>query len=193
MATPNLTPEVEKLLEALEPQAGQTHAGFERLWQRMVLLCRARGAPSAEDCAAETLARLVQTVAAQKEIRNPKAFIAGVARRIVLESLRQRADEPLDESSPRRGAGYRLPEVGEGDPVRTCLERCLDRLSEGQRGLIIEYFETGEKPESLRSKLRRALGISPQALVLRVFRIKRRLEKCTRHCVEQTLGSSEAK
>jgi DNA-directed RNA polymerase specialized sigma24 family protein len=65
-----------------------------------------------------------------------------------------------------------------------CLRTCAERLPHEDRRLVLEYYlEEGHEQQQLRRTLADRLGISLTALRLRVFRIRRLLEVCTRGCV----------
>jgi hypothetical protein len=66
-----------------------------------------------------------------------------------------------------------------------CLDRCLNGLSEGERDLVMKYFQ-GEKHAKIRqrSKLIQELQISPNALRLRIHRITTSLRGCVFECLD---------
>jgi DNA-directed RNA polymerase specialized sigma24 family protein len=69
---------------------------------------------------------------------------------------------------------------------RACLDRCLDRLASAERRIVLGYFE-GERGARIRkrSELARELGVSLNALRLRIHRVTGRLRECVVRCVDQ--------
>ena len=61
-----------------------------------------------------------------------------------------------------------------------CLERCLNTLSPDGRQLLEAYYLSG------RSELISRLGVTPNAVRLRVFKEKQRLRSCMARCLALT-------
>ena len=66
-----------------------------------------------------------------------------------------------------------------------CLRKCLERLSAANRELIIEYYY-GERKAKIdyRKELAGRLGIEPNALRIKVCRIRATLKECLGECVK---------
>ena len=60
-----------------------------------------------------------------------------------------------------------------------CLRRCLARLPEDQRRLILRYHGEDDRIRS-RQELAEELGIALNALRIRAHRVRRDLEQCVR-------------
>jgi RNA polymerase sigma factor (sigma-70 family) len=115
---------------------------------------------------------------------DPKFFFYGIARNLIKESpkrikkyvsiedtdLPAKEPEPADESTAMR---------------EECLSSCLQKLSAEKRELIVGYY-TKEKQAKIdyRTELAQKLGISVEALRVRVYRIRSTLEKCIEQCLD---------
>ncbi len=68
-----------------------------------------------------------------------------------------------------------------------CLDECLETLATDDRQLILEFYEgAGRERIDRRKRMTKTLGITVNALKLRAFHVRRRLEKCINLCVERT-------
>jgi DNA-directed RNA polymerase specialized sigma24 family protein len=67
-----------------------------------------------------------------------------------------------------------------------CLERCLDELAPEDRSLVLAY-EEGEKQARIQNRRRLAaeLGITINALRIKVYRLHQQLEKCIELCLAE--------
>jgi DNA-directed RNA polymerase specialized sigma24 family protein len=65
-----------------------------------------------------------------------------------------------------------------------CIRSCTKRLPPDERDLILHYYDSaGRDQQEQRKQLAARLELSPAALRLRAFRIRRALEVCTRDCL----------
>jgi hypothetical protein len=69
------------------------------------------------------------------------------------------------------------------------MERCIETLSAENRYLLLQYYgvEGGAKVEQ-RKRLAEELGIAPNALRIRAYRIRVGLQDCMAKCIEDELG-----
>jgi DNA-directed RNA polymerase specialized sigma24 family protein len=172
----------ERLLERLDQDRGRAGEKYELLRTRLVKFFEWRDSPCPEQQADECLDRLIQCLARGEAIENLEAFAHGVARKILLESRRERERE----RAVLAGASWTQRPGGEpGDACDQCLERCLAWLAPGERELIIEYYRSaGAGRITGRRALAERLGVSVSVLRLRAHRIRARIEACVRNCVE---------
>jgi DNA-directed RNA polymerase specialized sigma24 family protein len=69
-----------------------------------------------------------------------------------------------------------------------CLEECIAKLSEENRDLVMRYYAAdGREKIEQRKLLADELGIAPNALRIRAYRIRAALQKCLERCVEDSL------
>jgi DNA-directed RNA polymerase specialized sigma24 family protein len=70
-----------------------------------------------------------------------------------------------------------------------CIRSCTKRLPPDERELILHYYDSaGREQQENRKQLAARLELSPTALRLRAFRIRRALEACTRDCLAGQAG-----
>lgn len=150
------------------------HAWFDR-----------KACPNPEILADETLNRVARRLAQTGKITGatPAQYCYITAKYVWLESLRQPQHASIEEAElPRR----RVPQsdVQARELRFTCLETCLACLTEAERALMLRYFTGTERTKiAQRQALAAELGLSANALSLRVFRLRARLEQCVKDCL----------
>ena len=129
----------------------------------------------------ETLDRLAHKLIDGEIEDSVSSYAYGVARKVLLESLRVTADfRPIVPDQ----ASLAIPDSrGLKDVLLTCLEECVAQLPAGQRKLILEYYKEDRvgKIEN-RKKLAERENVSLNVLRIRVFRIRAALEERVRDC-----------
>jgi DNA-directed RNA polymerase specialized sigma24 family protein len=78
---------------------------------------------------------------------------------------------------------YEPPDPEEEDERLRCLRGCMAELTDEQQTLLTEYY-TGEGGSRIRNrkKLAKRLDIAMNALRIRAYRLRSRLEDCVRDC-----------
>jgi DNA-directed RNA polymerase specialized sigma24 family protein len=91
---------------------------------------------------------------------------------------------PIEESHDWRDP--RGDEVSSSDVKYDCLETCLASLGREDRSIIDEYYRhrKGAKIDN-RKEIAANLGVGMNALRIRAFRIRRRLQECVLECVKK--------
>jgi DNA-directed RNA polymerase specialized sigma24 family protein len=177
------------LLEWLDDGRDSHGRGYLEMRERLVRYFSRRNRPAADELADETLNRVGRTLAQQGRIavRPPARYCYLVARFVLLEDVRRKpkqvhfatAGVTRASCAGCRAAG-KADDTGEIRERRlTRLESCLRELTPGQRELIIEYYRDahGRRIEH-RRELARRLGITMNALAIRVSRIRGVLVAC---------------
>jgi RNA polymerase sigma factor (sigma-70 family) len=178
-----------KLLARLDDDREQAARSYEAIRRRLIKYFECRGCFSPEDQTDETINRVARRICEGKEIwaNQPASYFYGVARNVLREywisperefstldalsssdhpfedALKNKREDAQDESSQKRLA---------------CLESCLQEFSPENRETIIAYYQ-GEKGERIRNRklLARRLGIPANALRIRIYRLRERLER----------------
>ena len=183
-----------RLLTRLDTEPGRAAAEYERLRLTLVKFFDWRGAWAPDECADETLDRLVAKLDGDTDVEDVRRYAHGIARLVVLERLRRQAQTPIDDEPILAN----LPARSQPDtiePLGECFDRCLATLPSDSRILVLQYYvaEGGAKIAN-RRRLARAAGISDNALRSRVQRLRDRLERCTQNCTAAagTLGLDAA-
>lgn len=164
--------------------------------RRLVSYFERRNRRSADELADETLNRVGRTLEQAGVIatRPPARYCYVVARYVLLEDFRrERRHVPLDEP-----LFTRLPWTGIGAAVEReerlalreerldCLDRCLLELRPEQRELVVDYYRDSRREKIERRRaLASRLGITLNALGIRVYRIRDALMACVEVCRRQ--------
>jgi DNA-directed RNA polymerase specialized sigma24 family protein len=171
-----------RLLTRLHSDPDQAAAEYQRLRRTLERFFDWQCAWPPEECADETLDRLVSKLAADVKVDDVRAYARGIARLVLLEWRRRPAPVSMDESRDYAVASLAMHEEDPQD-LSSCFERCLAALSDETRSLVLDYYvdERGAKIDN-RRRLARRLGLSESALRNRVQRVRNRLERCVQRC-----------
>jgi DNA-directed RNA polymerase specialized sigma24 family protein len=182
----------DRLLAALaadREQAGELYVAlrkrltffFERKFER-------KGRRSAEELTDETINRVSRRLAEGELIQNLSGYCYRVAQHVAQEHWKECAtrEEALDEAtSPARDPEQeaRVHEAERRSQQRfACMRACLHELAEQDRALIVRHC-TAERGE--RAQLAAELGLTLNALRLRVFHIRAKLKPCRDRCLSK--------
>ncbi|HEX9945729.1 MAG TPA: hypothetical protein VGG03_27285 [Thermoanaerobaculia bacterium] len=119
------------------------------------------------------------------EIRSsdPYGYFCGVAHLLYKEVLRRSSREYRALESGEVPLPICIPEIEEpADDRLECLRRCMERLPQEQRDLVLRYHQ-GENNIRNRRALSQELDIPLNALRIRVHRVRRKLEACVHECL----------
>jgi DNA-directed RNA polymerase specialized sigma24 family protein len=188
--------------DLVEEERGLTHLAFNRLldWldngvashgekylesrRRLTAYFDRRGRASADDLADETLNRIGSTLQHDGTITvtPPERYCYVVARFVLLEDIRRGQRHAREQASLSRHAdpwtGHRTSltqedSVAKSEARLACLDRSLQSLEPDVRKIIVEYYRYGGAERiARRRELARTLGISINALGIRVCRIR---------------------
>jgi DNA-directed RNA polymerase specialized sigma24 family protein len=170
------------LLRRLGDDPERGGEGYESLRRALVRFFDWRGAHAPDVCADETLDRLARRLDEDASIEDVRGYAHGIARLVLLEQWRRPHEVPAGD------ADLRLPAAeppGDEDPRQACFERCLAELPADGRELILEYYAAeGRLKIDGRKRLAAARGLSETALRNRAQRLRDRLERCIRRCLD---------
>jgi len=183
-----VTPEVFAVfLARLDPVPEIAGEKYEELRRQLIKFFEWRGSYIADRLADETLNRVMRKIDEGKEIeKNVLALSLGIARFVLLESLRHPDNRRVDLDELSALAAPRERWAEDDDLWVICLRECLRGFSQENRQLIIEYYEEDRRAKIDNRKLLAArLDISINALFSRAKRIRDKLEQCVTNCVEK--------
>jgi DNA-directed RNA polymerase specialized sigma24 family protein len=174
-----------RLLAALNPDVDRAGDAYEHLRRALIRFFEWRDVHPADECADITLDRLERKLGDTTPILDVQAFAYGIARMVMFERLRRPVALPLEEA-----ANIRAPEEATGDQreaaVRDCFEDCLERLPQDSQRLVLRYYEQqGRARIEARRALAGTLGLTENALRIRVQRLRDRLEACIGTCLSR--------
>jgi DNA-directed RNA polymerase specialized sigma24 family protein len=170
----------DALLDWLDPDREQAGIKYEQIRSRLIKIFTGRGCIDPEELADETINRVTSKLTEiQKEFTGDRArYFFGVANKVYLEYLRRKTPQP--QSPPADSARAELE--------YRCLEQCIARLSEEDRALLLkDYGAKGRTQAERRKALADELGISLNALRIRVYRIRVGLKECIEKCIQDSL------
>jgi DNA-directed RNA polymerase specialized sigma24 family protein len=142
---------------------------YSRLRRKLILFLNSRGCREAQQLADEVVMRVVQAVSQGRDIQDIEAFAFGIAKNLFADWVAE-LQRPIPWSPVHASAS---------SPRARCLEGCLRKLSTSDRELVEAYFVDRQ-----RKSLAAALGVSVNALRIRVCRLKGELRSCTEDCLK---------
>lgn len=184
----DLTPETfNRLLGWLNPDPEEAGRKYEEIRGRLIKIFTCRGCVTPEEMADETMTRVAGRVLeiAGGYVGEPALYFYGVARRVYLESLRERWVAVPFDSGQVAVRSEKLGEKDEAEREYACLEQCMEKLPPRQRELILEYYQEEKRAKiEHRRELSEKLGIALNALRIQVHRIRMALQACVAECLK---------
>lgn len=179
----DLTPKAfDQFLSLLDLDRDRAGESYEALRRNLIQLFIWRGCRDPESHADETINRVIRKIDEGEEVRDVIAYAHGVARRLLLEVFKKQEREQIgiDELPPL----IAQPEEQDDETGVLCLRRCLNRLPEESRQLIVLYYQ-GEKSAKIenRKRLAEGLRVTLGALRYRAFDLRQRLQGCIERCM----------
>jgi DNA-directed RNA polymerase specialized sigma24 family protein len=169
----------EALLNWLDPDREQAGLKYEEIREKLIKVLSARGCNEPEDLADEAINRVTEklrVIDAEYSGERMRYFFA-VAYLVFLEHRRKKPlNLPPDHGNPE-----------DRERVYTCLDKCMDHLGLDNKQLILQYYqEQGRVKIEHRRKLAERLNIAPNALRIKIYRMRTALQKCVEECLERT-------
>jgi DNA-directed RNA polymerase specialized sigma24 family protein len=175
------------LLTWLSADRDQAWEKYQAIWDRVIKIFVWSRYRNAEDLALEVFRRVEGKMPGLKDTYigdDPARYFYGVARVLKLEIRREpeKFAEFLEESDHGR-VTYAVDQdaVDVYDRKLDHLDYSLQQLSDDDRELILAYYQFGRETKlEDRRRLAEELGLSANALCIRVSRIRSLLRKCVR-------------
>jgi DNA-directed RNA polymerase specialized sigma24 family protein len=175
----------DRLLAWLDEGTGSDGERYLEMRGRLVEYFGRRDCDSPEDLADETLNRVARRLEETGAVDDgaPARYCYIVAKFVFLESLRRPRTDFLAQRAEAVAAKM-ADDRAENERTFACLERCLQSCPAADRALILDYYRTpsGSAREN-RRQLAQKLGITPNSLAIRAWRVRSRLEGCVRACL----------
>ena len=165
----------ERFLCWLSPDPETASLKYESIRTHLIKMFKARRCVLAEDLADATFERVARKLntLADTYTGDPAPYFYGVARKIHLEYQRQlvrhhrrvRSSLPINTEDPDLEHLFKQ------------LDEALSTIPESDRELILSYYTgTGQNQINHRRALAQRFGLGPNALRLRVFRIRKEIK-----------------
>ena len=165
----------ERFLCWLGPDPESAGRKYELIRGRLIMMFRARRCVFAEDLADTTFERVARKLAdiSNEFTGDPARYFYGVAKKVYLEYQKE-------IMAKRKKAGCSLPQGDEDEDLERMLKQldeALNALPKFDRELILTYYTgTGKNKIKQRQELAKQSGLGPNALRIRVFRIRREIK-----------------
>lgn len=175
----------EQLLAWLHSDREKAGLKYEEIRQALIKIFTWNGVTEAEDLADETFNRVTKKVQELRSnyVGDPVLYFYGVAKKLLLEHRRLPHRVPLEDQEI-----VALPPENSPEKVEleyNCLQRCLRELSPNAREIILGYYLKRKQAKiDHRKELAEHLRIDANALRVRAYRIRSKLEKCIISCLE---------
>jgi len=177
----------ERLLRHLDDDRERAGEKYEDIRRKLARFFAWNDCFPEEDFADLTFDRVASRLAT-KHIHNIVAFIWGVAKNIKRECHKR--PQPINlEDLP----ADKIPQTGHPEPMiienteeqrrQQCLQTCIQKLSDSERELFLEYEYYAAKGKKMNGLAAR-MGLTVGALRTRAHRIRRRVEVCTLRCLQ---------
>lgn len=166
----------DALLDWLESDREQAGIKYEQIRSRLIKVFTGRGCVDPEDLADETINRVTSKLnEIQNEFTGDRArYFFGVANKVYMEYLRRKPLQPPPQVPPDRGRA---------ELEHRCLERCIAQLNPEDRNLLVRDYSQADRRKAIADEL----GISLNALRIRVYRIRSALKECVEKCIQDSL------
>ncbi len=117
---------------------------------------------------------------------NPKLFFYGVANNQIKEYRKKvKSYVSIEEIELAEDPPQEIEEET-SEKRKKCLSKCIRKLPKAKRDLILTYYAKEKQAKIIhRAEMARKLGVSMEALRVRVLRIRDSLEECVELCLDQ--------
>lgn len=166
------------LLDWLDPDREKAGTKYEWIRKRLIKMFVSRGSSASEELADKTIDRVAQKL---PEIRvnyvgESAHYFYNVANYIWHEAIRK---AKVPAVAPPKAS----PPDEDAEQDFACLEKCLAKLPESERDLVVAYYQE-EKHAKIdhRKKLAEELRLGMNALRIRACRIRAGLFQCVEQC-----------
>jgi len=164
---------------------------FADIWRRLVMTLELRGCTPAEDLASDALYRFVRRLPSiAQDTVEPIPYLYTVARNLYIDLL----DEqflPLPDNLSELPQPDKASVEGK-EELHKCLDHCLDKLEPGLRRIVLAYYRWDKSAKiKFHKRLAKVLGISVNALRIRVYRARIELQTCIEDCMGWTPAGNE--
>ncbi len=172
----------EFLLARLGDDREQAGVRYEALRLKLSFYFETRNCAMPEMLVDETINRLAKKITSEEEVLNLESYALTIARFVWLESRREEISVSLDSiflEDDRQIVTQRereeIARLNEEDRLNL-MRKCVLALPEPMRQMLHEYYQgSGQAQAEQRKKLAEKLGISENALYLKVFRVRQKL------------------
>lgn len=177
----------DALLTWLDPDRESAGRKYEEIRHSLILIFEWRGCCDAEDLADETITRVMKKVPeiAEGYTGDPALYFYAVAKRLSFEVVRRQQGKTDIENLEKLPEPAATNEPRQREARHDCLDKCLNKLSRVDRELILLYYQQDQPKIEHRRELARRYDLAPNALRVKVHRIRATLHTCVNKCLGQ--------
>ncbi|HEY7546903.1 MAG TPA: hypothetical protein VID27_18570 [Blastocatellia bacterium] len=191
---------LDKLLALFDPSPERAGEKYELMRKKLIRFFQSRRTSLPNELADEVMNRIACRAEEGEEIRldTLAEYFYGVAHNVLREFLRnpENASSSLDVLLPTARVAVnpevleeQIAEKYQSEQRLECLESCAAKLPAEAREMIVSYYEEEEGAKiKNRRRLAESLGVPMNALRIRAHRIRAKLEKCVRDCLNRSSG-----
>jgi RNA polymerase sigma factor (sigma-70 family) len=157
---------------------------LKNIRRRLVIMLDCRGCTCSEDLADEAMLRFAHRL---PKMDPPFAgdvipYLYTVAYNLYLEYIDKQFLPLPDDVTELPGPDEE--DVNTKEQLHECLDACLDRMDPKSRDLVLDYYRLEKHSKiDFRKSLAQKLGISVNALRIRLHKIRASLETCIKQCL----------
>lgn len=170
-------------LSWLDPDRDSAGKKLVDIRRRLSAMLDARGCPRSDELVDEALKRFIHRLPSMIDsfTDDPIPYLLVTARNVHLEYSRKEF-LPLPEVLPSIPVAD--DDVMQAELFDACLEECLGKLDLKERALVLDYYR-GEKQAKInfRKELANSLGLSANALRIKVHYLRNTLHECLDDCL----------
>lgn len=177
----------EQFLQTLDSDTDKAAEKYLRLRSSLESFFEWRDCENTEELTDIVFDRVAKKIIGGERVENIEAFSVSIAKFVVLEHKRKSLrNAELDEVSDTEN----FAENFEAEDLKRrnieCLRKCLAKLPDKNRELLVAYYDTEEHAMiSKRKSLAEKLEINLNSLRIRVSRLREKLERCMTGCCER--------
>jgi len=174
-----------RLLKWLNPDPELAAQVYEAIRQKLISYFLRRGCSDVESLADRTIDRVTRKLRSFNGAPpdNPLRYCYGVARYIHKEYCHEQADTGGGTVTDAQPDPYQPASAEAQEVLERCLGNCLQKLDAEKRDTFIRYYLAEPKAGSqIHQWLAEQMGITINALRLRVLRVKEELRICITAC-----------
>jgi hypothetical protein len=157
-------------------------AKYEDVHRRLVRYFAFKGCRTPEDLADEVVDRVARKLNSGElvpgRLDDPIPVVYGFAKYVYLEYIRALSKESVLHPFP-------ISDHPDVERQHQCLDRCMERLIEPDRNLLLHYYRylPGQKLQH-RKSIAEQMQVAPNALRIRVCRLRSIIKECVMRCVQ---------
>lgn len=169
----------DKLLGWLDPDRDKAGEKYQQIQYRLIRIFACHGCCDPEDLADETLDVVMRKIdwLIENYQGDPALYFYGVAKKKHLEQQRKKPlPKPPLPDPPRE----------EIEHAADCLDNCLEKLTAEDRSLVVQYHDESKGARiRMRKQLAAELGVSINALRIRIHHLHSDLRECVDLCMRE--------